>query len=291
MAIKAIYKVTLVRVNDGEKGDPGTKGIGASEIVEQYYLSTSSTSQAGGSWATASPIWSSGHYIWTRSKITWTDGTTTYTTPVLANAMNKANETASDAKSAADSASKAVTNLDNSLTQQEIFNRLTNNGQTQGIYLRNGKLYINGSYIQSGTISADLLDLNTELDLHGSFYSLSGRKKLWLYDALLQGYDQNGNRRAGLLDLAASYSDGKRHAALKGYDYLHLQSDGEIGVEINNTTVGTFNRNGWTGNAASADSADVAYKLGDCTSIWAGTDSSGDWIGFYINGNTYFVRP
>lgn len=41
---------------------------------------------------------------------------------------------------------------DGSLTQQDIFNRLTNNGQTQGIYLSNNKLYINATYIQSGTL-------------------------------------------------------------------------------------------------------------------------------------------
>ena len=38
-------------------------------------------------------------------------------------------------------------------TQQTIFNKLTNNGETQGIYLKNGKLYINGTYIQTGTIT------------------------------------------------------------------------------------------------------------------------------------------
>ena len=50
-----------------------------------------------------------------------------------------------------------VTALDNSLDQQDIFNRLTNNGQTQGIYLQNGLLYINGSYIQAGAIDGDLI--------------------------------------------------------------------------------------------------------------------------------------
>lgn len=45
--------------------------------------------------------------------------------------------------------------LDTSFNQQEIFNRLTNNGQAQGIYLQNGQLYISASYIQSGYISAN----------------------------------------------------------------------------------------------------------------------------------------
>lgn len=48
----------------------------------------------------------------------------------------------------------AVNELDDSLNQTDIFNRLTNNGDTQGIYLQKGKIYINGTYIQSGVISA-----------------------------------------------------------------------------------------------------------------------------------------
>lgn len=44
--------------------------------------------------------------------------------------------------------------LDQSLTQQNVFNRLTNNGQAQGIYLQNGLLYINGTYIQTGIITS-----------------------------------------------------------------------------------------------------------------------------------------
>lgn len=42
---------------------------------------------------------------------------------------------------------------DTALNQQKVFNKLTNNGQLQGIYMRNGKLYINASYIASGAIA------------------------------------------------------------------------------------------------------------------------------------------
>lgn len=89
----------------GATGATGPQGVGAKSIVPQYYLSTSSTAQTGGSWSEASPAWSSGHYIWTRSKITWTNNTTTYTTPQLDAAMNTANEKASTAKTLANSAS------------------------------------------------------------------------------------------------------------------------------------------------------------------------------------------
>lgn len=138
----------------GQNGNQGDQGIGVSAIVEQYYLSTSSTTQTGGSWSTNQPAWSTGHYIWTRSQVTWTNNSTTYTDPVLAQAINGANQSAQNANTTAQTANNNVNALDDSLNQQGIFNRLTNNGQTQGIYLSNGKLYINADYIQSGTLSA-----------------------------------------------------------------------------------------------------------------------------------------
>ena len=73
----------------------------------------------------------------------------------------------------------AVDDLDQSLTQQDIFNRLTNNGQTQGIYLRNGRLYINASYIGSGTLSANYIKGGT-LTLGGA-NNVDG--SLMIYDA------------------------------------------------------------------------------------------------------------
>ena len=79
---------------NGIDGTDGEDGIGVSEIVEQYYLSTSNSTQTGGSWQTTQPTWQNGKYIWIRSKITWTDSTITYTTPILADSVNKANETA-----------------------------------------------------------------------------------------------------------------------------------------------------------------------------------------------------
>lgn len=69
-----------------------------------------------------------------------------------------ANTAESNAKAYADSQDSALnTTIMNSLTQQEIFNRLTNGGAEQGIYLENGKLYINGTYLKTGTLDADLI--------------------------------------------------------------------------------------------------------------------------------------
>lgn len=82
----------------GDTGSAGATGKGVSALLEQYYLSTSNTTQTGGSWSSAQPEWEEDHYIWERTQITWleSDGTTsiTYTTPVLAQALNGANEIA-----------------------------------------------------------------------------------------------------------------------------------------------------------------------------------------------------
>lgn len=53
-------------------------------------------------------------------------------------------------------ASSAVANQ----TQRDIFNKLTNGGQTQGIYLTGGRIYINGEYIKAGTVSTDKIEMS-----------------------------------------------------------------------------------------------------------------------------------
>lgn len=58
-------------------------------------------------------------------------------------------------------AQEQINIYDTSLNQQSIFNRLTNNGETQGIYLENGQLYINGEYIEANTIRVDQLEVGS----------------------------------------------------------------------------------------------------------------------------------
>ena len=92
-----------VRINthDGQDGQDGANGKGISSIVEQYYLSTSASTQTDGSWSDTPAAYVSGRYYWTRTIITWSDNTTTTTTPVIARAINSANENALDARTVA----------------------------------------------------------------------------------------------------------------------------------------------------------------------------------------------
>ena len=65
--------------------------------------------------------------------------------------VNDAKDSANRAKDAAEQAQKAVSALDH----EAIFNLLTNNGQLQGLYRHEGKLYINAEFVQILNLIAD----------------------------------------------------------------------------------------------------------------------------------------
>ena len=64
------------------------KGTSVTAVVEEYYISTSPDSQAGGSWSTTVPNNADPNlYVWRRMKNTFSDGTVTYTDPALIQGM------------------------------------------------------------------------------------------------------------------------------------------------------------------------------------------------------------
>ena len=283
----------------GPQGQTGATGIGVSAIVEQYYLSTSSSTQAGGSWSTSQPAWSSGKYIWTRSMVTWTDNTTTYTTPVLAQAINGANSTAK-------AASDAVTTLDNSLNQQGVFNRLTNNGQTQGIYLNNGLLYINASFIKSGIIDgtvvqAKLLNIinasNTVIASFDDSIRIGKQDKVHIvidYNSLdiyknattavfLVGDLQDSNGRARQVEHYTG--DGSRR-----YFVIHSYRATIVSIKVNGSEVTEYtigyapDTTGLTLESAPANGADVRVEYTVSSSVFHydfGIRNGEDFVGNY----------
>ena len=96
--ITGTANVNWIKIEKGAKATDWTPAPedqnGIKSITGQYYLSTSNQTQTGGSWANTQPAWESGKYIWTRSYIVYNDGTTGTTTPVLATAINNANDLA-----------------------------------------------------------------------------------------------------------------------------------------------------------------------------------------------------
>lgn len=93
--------------------------------------------------------------------------------------------------------SKSVSNaiITKNMTQEEIFNALTNGGQDQGIYIQNGLVYINGAFMKTGTLNADDIQsghLSADR-IEGGTMKVGGQSGSW---TVFEVYDEQ-NRYAG----------------------------------------------------------------------------------------------
>ena len=132
---------------------------------------------------------------------------------------------------------------DDDLTQQKVFNRLTNNGRTQGVYLSNGLLYINATYMSTGIIS-DKAGRNkwnltsgelTTNYMTANYMTANGTFKCGYtnyYTMLnssgqMRGYrtDNSSTRSVGFIDYSTSVRDINTGALSYG---LQLQAEGII---------------------------------------------------------------
>lgn len=126
------------------KQKQGDTGNGISKIV-QHYLATSSSSGV----STSSSGWTetvqiptqNNRYLWNYEETFFTNGSKTTTLPHVIGVYGEKGKDGQDGKDASD------------MTQLEIFNKLTNNGETQGLYLYNNKVYLNASYIDTGYLA------------------------------------------------------------------------------------------------------------------------------------------
>lgn len=143
------------------KGATGATGKGVSAITPQYYLSTSNTTQSGGSWSNTRPSWVAGRYYWMRDYIQWTDGSVTASAPQLATDLNNLY---SSLKTVTDTVSSQGTQLStvqgqisSKVWQQDITTAVTNL-QIGGRNLYKGTKYWNGEWIikDGVTIAGDV---------------------------------------------------------------------------------------------------------------------------------------
>lgn len=129
--------------------------------------------------------------------------------------------------------------LDDSLTQRDVFNRLTNNGATQGIYLSGGKVYINATYIETGIISdrygRSTWNLNTgslttnymtanNIDASGTFECGSASNLIRLASGEITGYEDG--TQIGTIDFSAhmrNVSTGKLTTGLQLTGNQHIR--------------------------------------------------------------------
>lgn len=164
-----------------------------------------------------------------------------------------ASTTTLDGKSIA--TSDTVQALDNALDQSELFNRLTNNGATQGIYMQNGLLYINATYLATGIISdkkgrnkwnltsgeltTDYMTAN-HITANGTFKcGYSNYYTMLNSSGQMAGYRAgatSNTRRVGFIDYNASVHDISSDAILYG---LQLQSEGIIRMSTPKVSIST----------------------------------------------------
>lgn len=80
------------------------------------------------------------------------------------------NEIKSQIKAVSESIDAADKDALEKVTQEELFNKLTNNGTAQGLFFLNGQIYINAAYLAAGTLKADLIKSGILQSVDGSFY-------------------------------------------------------------------------------------------------------------------------
>lgn len=152
------------------------------------------------------------------------------------NADVAANMAVDKSKTYADSVGQEV---DDSFTQQKVFNRLTDNGRAQGIYMdANGDIYFNATYIQSGYINADRIDAHTITTdkLTGSITTTSTSGNAWGIDFT------NGTMNIGTL--AVGKITGSKS----------LGNNWSINFDTGVMTIGTLNADNINGGTISASS-------------------------------------
>ena len=217
-----------VRTYDTAVSDP-TVGSEASQVVEirggNIRIANSRTSSGDWDWKT---VIVSGHlaidlvtaarlvagYIGSPSGNFWNLDTGDFqlaaTATLGGRTVTQMQSDISGASSAAASAQQAVSNLS---TQQAIFDLLTNNGVIQGLYMSNGQLYVNASYIQSGTLKVgganngngviQVIDATnnvlSQLDSSGISMIMEGYRTGSTHTVkmgIVNGYDISGNSRS-----------------------------------------------------------------------------------------------
>lgn len=150
-------------------------------------------------------------------------------------------------KDAADYADGILSAYDEQMDQKAIFDRLTNNGASQGIYMQNDRVYINASYMATGTIadakgrsSWNLKEgvLNTNymtaknITASGTF-SCGGSSYYTKLNNVgqMEGYRTKGGAssasRVGYIDFSSSMYDKSDGTTRYG---LQLQADGSVRI-------------------------------------------------------------
>jgi hypothetical protein len=150
-------------------------------------------------------------------------------------------------KDAADYADGILSAYDEQMDQKAIFDRLTNGGADQGLYMSNNRVYLNASYVATGTI-ADAKGRNTwnlkegvlttnymtakNITASGTFTCGNSSYYTTLNGyGQMEGYRKKGSApspsRVGYIDFSTSVHDIPTNTTLYG---LQFQADGAVRI-------------------------------------------------------------
>lgn len=291
---KFIWQRTATTFEDGhtEYSAPvciqNISAAGIQTIIEQQYLSTSENAPVGGTWSSEQIAWEEGKYLWARSMIIYMDGTTGYSDPVLATSLNAAYEQIQ-------LVDQAVDNLNESLTQEDIFNRLTNNGAAQGMFLDGIDVYFNATYIRTGHLevsddrgyvlfSADIDDDSVYIaGFHVSRGALTTNTNLSLGDTAMgiyvgtDGFTSGSGGRHITLSRGVVYG-GSYSGAETGYLHfgVYRTSDGGYGTRLAGETMLVFSTADLGVSDYSSSSSNFNYNIG----------GDGQWTSGFVNASS-----
>ena len=180
-------------------------------------------------------------------------------------------------------AAESVRKLDEDLDQEGIFNRLTDNGETQGLILYNGKVYLNASYIQTGTMVADFIK--------GGTLTLGGNNNV---NGVMQVLDASGNV------IGTWNKDGitLNKGTIAGPSLTlggNNNSDGILTVKnANGNVIGTWDKDGVTINSGTIRGPEIYIggsnnQYGKIVMLNALNKTGGEWglDGISVGGDYY----
>lgn len=203
-------------------------------------------------------------------------------------------------KNASDYADGILSAYDEQMDQKAIFDRLTNGGAEQGLYMSNNRVYLNASYVATGTI-ADAKGRNTwnlkegvlttnymtakNITASGTFTCGNSSYYTMLNGyGQMEGYRKKGSAsspsRVGYIDFSTSVRDIPTNTTLYG---LQFQADGAVRISSPSLSVKASSDTSETTTTGLTGEKSIRY-MSDFEEL-----DDGRLRFYYTTGNIHFI--
>lgn len=204
-------------------------------------------------------------------------------------------------KNASDYADGILSAYDEQMDQKAIFDRLTNGGAEQGLYMSNNRVYLNASYVATGTI-ADAKGRNTwnlkegvlttnymtakNITASGTFTCGNSSYYTMMNGyGQMEGYRKKGSAsspsRVGYIDFSTSVRDITTNTTLYG---LQFQADGAVRISSPSLSVKASSDTSETTTTGLTGEKSIRY-MSDFEEL-----SDGRLRFYYTTGNIHFIN-